>query len=148
MIIQNSIRFVTLFILLSMMTSCVGHVIEDPADQFVGTYSYNETYSATWGSAYSSFSHSGTFTITKTGPSTIKISSPWNTTGRVTGMILNLDPVTQGDNNGSVNYTFTSASLAGGILTITYQGTGSLRYTDGRNYPYSCHGNISARKTN
>lgn len=128
------------------MSSCVGQIIEDPADKFVGTYSYDDSYFVTWGSSSGSFSDSGTFTIIKTGPSTIKLSNPWNTTGSVAGMALNLESVTQGDNTGYINYAFTSASLAGNMLSITYQGVGSLRYTDGRNYPYSCQGNITARK--
>ena len=148
MIIMTRIKPIWAFWLLCIVTSCVEQLAEDPADQFVGSYSYNENYYATWGTSSSSFSNSGTFTITKTGSSTIKISNPWNTTGRVTGMILNLDPVTQGDDTGYINYTFTSASLAGNMLSISYQGVGSLRYSDGRNYPYSCQGNISARKTN
>lgn len=148
MIIRISIRPVVPLILLWMMTSCVGQISEDPADRFVGTYSYDDTHFVIWGSASGSFSDNGTFVINKTGPNTIKLSNPWNTTGRVTGMILTLDPVTQGDNTGYINYAFTSASLAGNILSITYQGVGSLRHTDGRNYPYSCQGNITAHKTN
>ena len=143
---KSIIHSIGCLLLMGVISSCAEQIMEDPADKFVGTYSYDDTYFVTWGSSSGSLSDSGTFTITKTGPSTIKLSNPWNTTGSVTGMFLNLDPVTQGDNTGYINYAFTSASLAGNMLSITYQGVGSLRHSDGRNYPYSCQGNITARK--
>ena len=130
------------------MTSCVGLGIEDPADKYVGTYTYSETYYATWGSASKSFSHTGTFTITKQSSDRVSISNPWNTGATAMETILSIDPVTQSDNTGYVNYTFVSASLVGSLLTISYQGVGSMKYSDGKNYPYSCHGTITATKNN
>ena len=134
------------FAILWLMASCVGQNNEDPADRFIGTYSYYDTYFVTWGSASGSFSDSGTLNISKVSPNTVKISNPWNTTATVMANQLSLDPVTQGDNTGYINYTFTSASIAGNMLSISYQGVGSLKHTDGRNYQYSCQGNITARK--
>ena len=132
--------------LLLALVSCVGQDNEDPADRFVGTYSYDDVYYVTWGGDSRSLSNSGTFIITKMSPNTVKISNPWNTTATVMANQLSIDPVTQGDNSGYVNYAFTSASLAGNMLSISYQGVGSLKYSDGRSYPYSCQGNITARK--
>lgn len=129
-----------------ILFSCTKTIIEDPADKFVGSYTYNETYYATWGSTSSSFSDNGGFTITKLSSDRVKISNPWNTSATVLDNQLSIDPVTQGDQSGYVNYTFTSAYLNGDMLTISYQGMGSLKYSDGHDYPYMCQGSISARK--
>lgn len=129
-------------------TSCIGLIAEDPADKFVGDYSYNDTYSVNWGSASGSFTNSGSFTISKQSSNTVYISSPWNTTATATGIILNISPTHQSDYSGYVNYTFSSASLSGGMLSITYHGMGSVKYSNGISYPYSCQGNIMARKVN
>ena len=136
--------------LLALITlvSCVKTAKEDPADCFVGTYSFTDSYYVTWGSASSSFNDSGMFVITKLGPSSIKISNPWNTTATVMANQLNIEPVTQGDASGYINFTFTSASIAGDMLSISYQGMGSLKYTDGRSYPYMSQGRITATKQN
>lgn len=138
--------FIVLIALLAFFSSCVKPVREDPADRFVGTYSFTDSYFTIWGSASSSFNDSGTFIITKLGPSEVQISKPWGTTAAVLGNQLNINPVTQTDYSGYINYSFSSASIAGDILTINYQGIGSLKYTDGRNYPYSCQGHITATK--
>ena len=142
--ILSALSLIALFAL----ASCVKAVKEDPADRFVGTYSFTDSYYVTWGSASSSFNDSGMFVITKLGPSTIKISNPWNTTATVMANQLNIEPVTQGDNSGYINYTFTSASIAGDMLSISYQGMGSLKHTDGRSYPYMSQGRITATKQN
>lgn len=133
-------------LMLLSLVSCVKAAKEDPADRFVGTYSFTDSYYVTWGSASTSFNDSGTFIITKLGPSTIQISKPWNTTATVMANQLNIEPVTQGDAAGYINYTFTSASIAGNMLSISYQGMGSLKYTDGRSYPYMSQGHITANK--
>ena len=140
----------SILILLSVV-SCVKAekvVKADPADRFVGTYTFTDSYYVTWGSASSSFNDSGMFAIIKLGPSTIKISNPWNTTATVMANQLNIEPVTQGDASGYINFTFTSASIAGNMLSISYQGMGSLKYTDGRSYPYMSQGHITATKQN
>ena len=142
--ILSGISCLALFALMS----CVKTAKEDPADRFVGTYSFSDSYYVTWGSASSSFNDSGTFIITKLGPSTIQISKPWNTTATVMANQLNIEPVTQGDAAGYINYTFSSASIAGNILSISYQGMGSLKYTDDRSYPYMSQGRITATKQN
>ena len=142
---KTRVCFVLLAIL-AFFSSCIKAVKEDPADRFVGTYSFTDSYYTTWGSASASFNDSGTFMITKLGPSEVQISKPWGTTATVLANQLNINPVTQTDNSGYINYSFSSASLAGDILSINYQGIGSLKHTDGRNYPYSCQGHITATK--
>lgn len=94
--------FISAFALFWIFTSCVEQVNEDPADRFVGTYSYDDVYYVTWGSDSRSLSNSGTFIITKMSPNTVKISNPWNTTATVMANQLSIDPVTQGDNSGYV----------------------------------------------
>lgn len=128
------------------VTSCTKPVREDPADRFVGMYSFTDTYFMTWGTASSSFNDSGTFMITKLGPSEVQISKPWGTTATVLANQLNINSVTQSDNAGYINFSFSSASIAGDMLTINYQGIGSLKYSDGRSYPYSCQGHVIATK--
>lgn len=134
--------------LLLALVSCVGQDNEDPADRFVGTYFYDDVYYVTWGNDSGSLSDSGTLIITKMSPNTVKISNPWNTTATVMANRLNMAPVTQSDNSGYINYTFRSATIAGNLLSISYEGVGSLKYTNGKSYPYSCHGDVSARKKN
>ena len=143
---RNIIRIFVSILIVGVVSSCVGLSIEDPSDRYVGTYSYSETYYVTWGSASDSFSHTGTFTITKQSSDRVHISNPWNTSATAMPTILSIDPVTQGNASGSITYTFISATLVGNLLTITYQGVGSLKYSDGRNYPYSCHATITATK--
>lgn len=143
---RDLIHILASLLIVGLVSSCVELNTEDPADRYIGTYSYSETYYATWGSASDSFSHTGTFTITKQSSDRVHISNPWNTSATAMPTILSIDPVTQGDASGSITYTFISATLVGNLLTITYQGVGSLRYSDGRNYPYSCHGTITATK--
>lgn len=144
---RDLIHILASLLIVGLVTSCVELNTEDPADRYTGTYSYSETYYAKWGSASDScFSHTGTFTITKQSSDRVHISNPWNTSATAMPTILSIDPVTQGDASGSITYTFISATLVGNLLTITYQGVGSLRYSDGRNYPYSCHGTITATK--
>lgn len=128
------------------VTSCTKSVREDPADRFVGMYSFTDTYFTIWGTASSSFNDSGTFMITKLGPSEVQISKPWGTTATVLANQLNINPVTQSDNAGYINFSFSFASIAGDMLTINYQGIGSLKYSDGRSYPYSCQGHVIATK--
>ena len=145
---RDILRILTSLLIVGVVSSCVGLSIEDPADRYVGTYSYSETYYATWGTASDSFTHSGTFTITKLSSDRVHISNPWDTSATAMPTILSIDPVTQGDASGSITYTFISATLVGNLLTITYQGAVSLNYSDGKSYPYSCHGTITATKVN
>ena len=142
---KRIISAISLLILLALM-SCSKTLREDPADRFIGTYSYTDSYSTIWGSASASFTDSGTFTIMKLGPSTVQISSPWNTTATVLANQLNIEPVTQSDNTGYINFTFPTASIAGNMLSINYQGMGSVRHTNGVSYPYMSQGHITAQK--
>ena len=102
--------------------------IPDPADAFVGEYNFIDKYTAVWGSDSRTFNSGGSFCLTKISKDQVKMTGAWTTIGTVVG------------------YTFGVGTLLDGILTFKYSGTGSLKYTDGRSYPCSLSGTVTARK--
>ena len=138
-------RFIFLIALSLCLTSCLGSIFSDPADAFVGNYSYTNSYFVRWGGDSKSATNNGTFSITKVSSNMVQMTGPWTTTGTVTGNIVRFDSCPQSDNNGFVNYTFGSGRLSGNTLTFSYTGSGQVKY--GRiAYPWEESGNITATR--
>ena len=119
----------------------------DPANTFVGAYSYEDSYQLSWGPSSASYTDNGAFAINKVSHNKVDFSNPWKTTATVTGNQLTIDPVKESSSDGYVNYTFGTATFEAEVLTFTYQGSGSMKHVDGRSYPFSIQGSIVARRT-
>lgn len=129
----------TLFSLMSMLliVSCSGLVEqEDPADGFVGTYTYSSVEYVTWGAASGTVPWNGTFRVTKTGSNTISLSGSFNTTGTVSGTTMILSPHKVSDGAGYIYYGYTNGFLSGDVLSFTVTSQGELA-DNGRLYPYN-----------
>ena len=120
----------------------------DPADAFVGSYTYTDNYYVRWGGDSKTDTMTGTFTLTKVSALEVQMHSPWNTLGRITGNTITFSECPQNDSDGYVNYTFSVANLVGNQLIFTYVGTGSRRYTNGIAYPWESSGTVVATKMN
>lgn len=118
----------------------------DPADAFVGNYSYTDSYYVRWGGDSKSSSLNGTFTLTKISANQVQMSGAWSTIGNVIGNTVSFGTCPQTDSQGYVNYTFGSGSLTGNTLTFSYVGYGSIRFTNGVSYPWESSGNVIAKK--
>ncbi|MBQ6301292.1 MAG: hypothetical protein IJK75_02715 [Bacteroidales bacterium] len=139
-----------LFLLLAVacaISSCKGDDSLDPANTFVGAYSYEDSYQLSWGPSSGSYTDNGAFAINKVSHNKVDFSNPWKTTATVTGNQLTIDPVKESSSDGYVNYTFGTATFEAEVLTFTYQGSGSMKHVDGRSYPFSIQGSIVARRT-
>lgn len=121
----------------------------DPADAFVGSYTYTDNYYVRWGGdVEGTDAKTGTFTLTKVSALEVQMHSPWNTLGRITANTITFTECPQNDSNGYVNYTFSVANLVGNQLIFTYVGTGSRRFTNGVAYPWESSGTVVATKLN
>ena len=120
----------------------------DPADAFVGSYTYTDNYYVRWGGDSKTDAMTGTFTLTKVSALEVQMHSPWNTLGRITANTITFTECPQNDSDGYVNYTFSVANLVGNQLIFTYVGTGSRRYTNGIAYPWESSDTVVATKLN
>ena len=121
----------------------------DPADAFVGSYTYTDNYYVRWGDGVEGTDvKTGTFTLTKVSALEVQMHSPWNTLGRITANTITFTECPQNDSDGYVNYTFSVANLVGNQLIFTYVGTGSRRFTNGIAYPWESSGTVVATKLN
>ena len=118
----------------------------DPSDAFVGEYTTVDNYYVRWGGDNKSSTLTSKFMLTKLSANQVKMIGEWTTTGTVTGNTIRLDPSPYSDSDGYVNYTFGVGTLNGNILTFTYTGTGSRRFTNGVAYPWETSGNVTATK--
>lgn len=145
-VMKNKSFIFCVLALACLISSCGKEDTKGPADNFIGVYSFEDTYSYTWGERSGSATSSGTFEIRKVSSDKVSFTIPWQTNATVSGGQLILDPVRQSSQSDYVNYTFEPASFSGFTLTINYQGTGSMKSTDNRSYPYSCQGTLTAVK--
>ena len=118
----------------------------DPADAFVGSYTYTDNYYVRWGGDSKTDAMTGTFTLTKVSALEVQVHSPWNTLGRITANTITFTECPKNDSDGYVNYTFSVANLVGNQLIVTYVGTGSRRFTNGIAYPWESSGTVVATK--
>ena len=140
--------FKRLIILIStffLFSSCIGAILQDPADAFVGNYTYTDKYYVRWGGDSKSSSLTGSFVLTKISSNMVQMSGAWSTTGTVAGNTVQFNPCPQTDGEGYCNYSFGSAVLSGNTLTFTYTGYGQRRYY-GISYPWETSGNVTAKK--
>ena len=120
--------------------------IPDPADAFVGEYNFIDKYTAVWGSDSRTFNSGGSFCLTKISKDQVKMTGAWTTIGTVVGNNISFGQDMASDADGLITYTFGVGTLLDDSLTFKYSGTGSLKYTDGRSYPCSLSGTVTARK--
>lgn len=67
------------------ISSCKGDDSLDPANTFVGAYSYEDSYQLSWGPSSGSYTDNGAFAINKVSHNKVDFSNPWKTTATVTG---------------------------------------------------------------
>lgn len=127
-----------------VINACTGVLLTDPADAFVGRYTYTNNYFATWGGDSRALSNNGAFQLTKLSSNQVKMTGAWNTIGQVVGNTVSFSTDMQSDASGYITYQFSAGTLSGKTLTFNYTGTGSLKYTNGIAYPYTCSGQIVA----
>lgn len=115
----------------------------DPADAFVGNYSFTDNYFVRWGNDSKSSSYTSKFTLTKISANMIQMTGAWTTTGTVTSNTVQFNSCPQSDSEGYVNYSFGTGILSGNTLTFSYSGYGQRRYY-GVAYPWETSGNVTA----
>jgi len=116
----------------------------DPADAFVGRYTYINDYFYTWGGASGTFSNEGAFMLTKLSKNQVKMSGAWNSIGEIVGDTVSFSDDMQSDASGYITYKFGVGTLTGKTLTFNYSGSGSLQYTNGVAYPWTGSGKVVA----
>jgi len=118
----------------------------DPADEFVGNYTYTETYTEKWGLDNSEGTGNGSFTITKTGTNGVKIEGDFNSkTGIVAAGLLNFVDYKADDDIFETSYYFGAAQFSGKELKFTYRRSGKA-IKDGLPWTYEKVGKVTARK--
>lgn len=132
---------------LLLCLSCGKHTPDpDPADYFVGNYTFTDNYYLRWGGDSRALANEGYFTLSKVSANQVEMTGAWNTLGTVTGNIISFSSCPQSDASGYLNFTFGVASLYGEQLSFTYSAMGSVQYK-GVPFPMEVSGNVVARKT-
>ena len=140
---MKRILHILLFLLLAI--SCTGlDPTPDPADAFVGRYTYTTNYFVTWGADSGSLSDNGAFTLTKLSKDQVKMTGAWTSIGEVVGDTVSFSEDMQSDAAGYITYKFGVGTLTGKTLIFNYSGSGSLKYTNGVAYPWTCSGRVVA----
>lgn len=117
----------------------------DPADAFVGRYTYTDNYFVTWGGDSGSLSNEGRFTLTKLSRNQVKMTGAWTSIGEVVGNTVSFSDDMQSDSAGYITYKFGVGTLTGKTLVFNYSGSGSLKYSgNGVAYPWTCSGKVVA----
>ena len=118
----------------------------DPADEFVGSYTYTETYTEKWGLDNIEGTGTGSFTITKTGTNGVKIEGDFNSkTGIVAAGLLNFVDYKADDDIFETSYYFGAAQFSGKELKFTYRRSGKA-IKNGLPWTYEKVGKVTARK--
>ena len=118
----------------------------DPADEFVGSYTYTETYTEKWGLDNTEGTGNGSFTITKTGTNGVKIEGDFNSnTGIVAAGLLNFVDYKADDDIFETSYYFGAAQFSGKELKFTYRRSGKA-IKNGLPWTYEKVGKVTARK--
>lgn len=100
----------------------------DPADKFVGIYDLTITEISYFAGQSISTVDSGKISITKTGTNSIAMNGSFNTTGIVSGDIIQLGNEYIQEGSYWVLTSFSSAILAGKMLYINATGIGVMTY--------------------
>ena len=117
----------------------------DPADEFVGSYTYTETYTEKWGLDNTEGTGNGSFTITKTGSNGVKVEGAFNATGIVNAGMLNFVDYKSKDDIFDTSYYFGAAMFTGKDLNLTYRRSGTA-LKNGYPFSYEKVGKVTARK--
>ena len=117
----------------------------DPADEFVGSYTYTETYTEKWGLDNTEGTGTGSFTIIKTGSNGVKVESAFNATGIVNAGMLNFVDYKSKDDIFDTSYYFGAAMFTGKDLNLTYRRSGTA-LKNGYPFSYEKVGKVTARK--
>ena len=117
----------------------------DPADEFVGSYTYTETYTEKWGLDNTEGTGTGSFTITKTGSNGVKVEGAFNATGIVNAGMLNFVDYKSKDDIFDTSYYFGAAMFTGKDLNLTYRRSGTA-LKNGYPFSYEKVGKVTARK--
>ena len=119
---------------------------ETSAEAFVGKYLFTDSQFVTWGSDSRAMSGNGAFQLTKLPGNKVKMTGAWTTIGTVFGDTVSFADDMQSDNAGYITYHFGVGTLVGNTLYFNYSGSGSLKYTNGIAYPWTCSGSVVATK--
>lgn len=117
----------------------------DPADEFVGSYTYTETYTEKWGLDNTEGTGNGSFTIIKTGSNGVKVEGAFNATGIVNAGMLNFVDYKSKDDIFDTSYYFGAAMFTGKDLNLTYRRSGTA-LKNGYPFSYEKVGKVTARK--
>ena len=120
-------------------------VYTDPADEFVGSYTFTDNYTYKWGSEEKEETATGTLTITKTGTNGVEISGAFNSKGLVSAGMLNIVTVSIYNDEMKATMTFGPAAMKGKVLSFSYSVYGQA-YKNNIFQPYDKKGNITATK--
>lgn len=117
----------------------------DPADEFVGSYTYTETYTEKWGLDETEGTGNGSFTITKTGTNGVQVEGAFNAKSIVNAGMLNLVDYKSKDDIFDTSYYFGAAMFSGKELNLTYRRSGKA-LKNGLQQTYEKVGKVTARK--
>ena len=118
--------------------------VSGSADAFVGRYMYTDSQFVTWGYDSRALSGEGAFQLTKISKNKVKMTGGWTTIGEIDGNTVVFKDDMQSDNAGYITYHFGIGTLTGGVLRFNYTGSGSLKYSNGIAYPWTCSGSVVA----
>ena len=118
---------------------------QDPADEFVGSYSFTVSYTEKWGQDNTEGTDNGTFTIIKTGTNGVKIEGEFNSTGIVNAGLLNFVDYKANDDVFDTSYYFGAAQFSGNELKFTYRRSGKA-IKNGLAWTYEKVGKVTANK--
>lgn len=131
-------------LLMMLIVASCSMLMDDPADAFVGRYTYTDNYFVTWGSDSRSLTTNGAFQLTKLSRNQVQMTGAWNSIGQVVGNTVTFSTDIQSVASGYISYQFAAGTLTGKTLTFNYTGSGSLKYSNGIAYPYNCSGRVVA----
>lgn len=118
---------------------------KDPADAFVGEWSYTDDVRLKWGYEELEETNTGTFTLTKVNPYKVDVTGDFRSIGLVSGSMLNIASYSVNVEGLRGTYAFGPAYIENGVLSFDYSLYGRA-VRDGLEWSYDRKGRITATK--
>ena len=118
----------------------------DPADKFVGTYTYVWNYYEKWFGEEKNDVQKGTFDLVKDGTNSLKMVGDFTTAGLVSGNMLNFASFTVDNETVFLTYAFGPAKLTGDDLTFYLSASGKKSKNGAPQSSYLKKGDLVATK--
>ena len=132
-------------LLVSCGTSRQTVVTPDPADAFVGYYSFVDNYTSVLMGQPRQLVNEGFIRMEKIAPNQLRLSGAWTTVAIVEGGNLTLASEMQSNESGYINYVFEPATVVGNKLHFIYHGEGAMNLA-GAACPWTINGVVEAKR--